>query len=339
MARAFNTGLVHNAGPAQEFLWDVLNGLSQRQKELPCKYLYDARGSELFEEICATEDYYPTRAELALMREHREDICACVGSREILIELGSGAGVKTRLLLDSLADVSLYVPVDISGELLRETASSLRCAYPAVRVLPLEADYTRTLKMPPEVEGSSATLYFPGSTIGNFHPTEAEAFLRRLTGWAGARGALVIGVDLVKDPERLVRAYDDSAGVTAAFNLNVLKRINRELKGTFPLAQFRHLARWNPNARRMEMHLCSLDRQEVRVAADYAFSFERGETIWTESSYKYTVAGFIQLAERAGWRSGRVWTDPERLFSVHYLEVVSARGRMDDGPPFRGGAD
>lgn len=305
-----------------EFLLDVLEGLSKPQKEVPCKYFYDANGSLLFDAICRTSAYYPTRTELRILRDNMPHICAAIGPHAALIELGSGSSLKTSLLLDALEDLRVYVPIDISGELLEASADRLRSAYPGIPIAAVHADYTKPLKLPKQARWNARkVIYFPGSTIGNLSQEEAQQFLQILAGTAGPDGALLIGVDLVKAPRVLERAYNDEEGVTAAFNLNLLHRINGELRGEFPVDRFRHLARWNPVQSRIEMHLVSLDTRRVRIAHEYEVSLRRGETIWTESSHKYTIESFHALASRAGWRSARVWTDPEQLFSLHYCQV------------------
>jgi dimethylhistidine N-methyltransferase len=302
-----------------EFLAHVHEGLALPQKQLSCKYLYDKRGSELFDQICELEEYYPTRTEMAIMEERVDEMADRIGPRCMLIELGSGSSLKTRILLDHLDDLAGYVPIDISGEYLQGVAERLQKEFPQLPVYPVAADYTRDIELPEEVRAASNRVaYFPGSTIGNFVRAEARAFLERLRPLMGSGGGLLIGVDLKKDPAVLERAYDDAAGVTAAFNLNILDRINRELDGAFDLNAFRHRAIYNPEAGRVEMHIESLGDQEVDVGGE-TFAFEAGETIWTECSHKYTLEEFADLASEAGLEVRQVWTDADNLFSVQFL--------------------
>jgi dimethylhistidine N-methyltransferase len=302
---------------------EVLAGLRKPQKELSCKLLYDAEGSRLFDEITTLDEYYPTRTELGILQANADEMVALIGQRTLLIEYGSGSGLKTRILLDHLADPAGYVPIDISREALAESSAALATAYPGLPILPVLADYTRDLALPaPDGEVQRRVAFFPGSTIGNFDPEPAEQFLHAIAETCGPGGGLLIGVDLRKDPLVLHHAYNDRREVTAAFNLNLLAHVNRDLGADFNLDGFRHYACYNPIAGRIEMHLVSLAAQQAQVAGE-AISFERGESIWTESSYKYSLAGFAALAERAGWRVERVWTDSAELFSVQYLTVAS----------------
>jgi dimethylhistidine N-methyltransferase len=304
---------------ATEFLRDVLRGLSGPRKELPCKYFYDEAGSRLFECICALPEYYPTRCELAILGRHGPEIARLLGPRCALVEYGSGSGLKTRRLLDRLPDAAAYVPVDISREHLLRSAGALARRYPALEVVPVCADFTRPFALP-AWRGPAArrVVYFSGSTIGNFGPAEATALLAGIARLVGPGGGLLIGVDLKKDRAILEPAYDDAQGVTAAFNLNLLARINRELGADFALARFRHHARYDEAHGRIEMHLVSLERQRAHVGGR-AFLFEAGETICTEHSYKYDREGFTALAAEAGLRVERVWTDDQGLYSVQYL--------------------
>ena len=296
---------------------DVIAGLSRPQKALPPKYFYDARGSRLFEAICRLKEYYPTRAELALTRRHLAGIAAFAGNGCQLIEYGSGASVKTRLLLRRLRP-SAYVPVDISASALRAAAHGLRREFPWLDVLAVAGDFSRPLKIPLFKGKGRRVIYFPGSTIGNLTPAEAQAFLRMTRGQLGPRGAMLVGVDLKKDASVLHAAYNDSSGVTAAFNLNLLARINRELRGDFKLRRFRHYAFYNVAQGRIEMHLVSLARQTVNVD-EHRFAFEAGETIHTENSCKYSVDEFREIAAAAGYRGEKVWLDRRGLFSLHGL--------------------
>lgn len=310
---------LHDYGTAEDdFEGDVLRGLSQKQKRIPPKYFYDKRGSELFDAICELEEYYPTRTETGLLRRHSSEIGKLAGSHVSLIELGSGSSVKVRLLLDAAEGIEVYVPVEISRRHLIEAASSLAHDYPAIAVIPVCADYTRHFDLPPVTAGRRRLGFFPGSTIGNFTRIEAAGFLGRTAVLLGPGSGLLIGADLEKDPAVLEAAYNDNQGVTAAFNLNLLTRINRELGGDFDLNGFRHHAPWNPARGCVEMHLVSLRRQTATVAGQ-SFTFVEGETIHTEDSHKYTVEAFHDLARAAGWRAERTWIDDDRLFSLHYL--------------------
>lgn len=308
------------------FLRDVHNGLTATPKTLPCKYLYDARGSELFDAICELDEYYPTRTELGIMRERGGEMLDAIGEGSVLIEYGSGSSLKTRLLLERARGLAGYVPIDISGDYLNEVAAGLRHDFPHVPIRPVTADYTRDFELPePAREARRRVVYFPGSTIGNFEPKAARRFLQRIARVCGEDGGLLIGVDLRKDRAILEPAYDDARGVTAEFNLNLLRRINRELDGEFDLGRFTHRAVYNARASRVEMHLVSRGVQTVRIAGE-PYRFADGETIWTESSYKYTLAGFAEMAGTAGLRRRKVWTDADRLFSVQFFSVHDAEG-------------
>ncbi|MGH1572861.1 L-histidine N(alpha)-methyltransferase [Methylobacterium sp. P31] len=305
---------------ALTFLEDVREGLSKPQKALSPKYFYDAAGSDLFEAITRLPEYYPTRTEIGILDRSGSEIAALLPANAALVEFGSGSTVKLRRLLRHLDTLGAYAPVDVSGAFLRAQAEALMADLPQLRVEPVVADFTRDFDLPDSLDGLPRAGFFPGSTIGNFEPAEAEDLLRRFGRILGEGAHLIVGVDLVKDTATLERAYDDSAGVTAAFNLNLLTRINRELAGRFDLDAFAHRAVFNRQASRIEMHLVARDAQDVRVGSD-TFAFAEGETIHTESSYKYTVETFQALAERAGWTWLRVWTDPEGLFSVHALRL------------------
>lgn len=301
------------------FRAEVLCGLGKPQKELSFKFLYDEHGSHLFDEITDLEAYYPTCTEVALMQDNIEEIAALLGTRCLLIEYGSGS--KTRILLDHLQDPAAYIPIDISREHLMRSAMDLVEEYPDLNVLPVWADYTGYFELPP-VDGlvTKRVAYFPGSTIGNFSRDEAEAFLRRIAEMCGKGGGLLIGLNLKKDPEILHTAYNDPDGVTAAFNLNVLTRINRELSADFQLDQFRHYAFYNPRDGRVEMHLLSLRDQVVRLNGSQ-IRFQKGESIWTESSHKYHPDDITQMAGVAGFEVEHSWIDEQELFSVQYLRV------------------
>lgn len=299
------------------FLDDVLTGLARPQKTLPPKYFYDARGCELFESICTLPEYYPTRTELALMREHAAAMAKFLGPDCQLIEFGSGSSTKTRILIEQLQP-PLYVPIDIAGEAIKAAAAGLAQAFPWLNINGVCADYTRPLTLP-EFVGvpiHRKSVYFPGSTIGNFTPQEAIEFLQLARRMVGPGGALLIGVDLKKDKGVLDAAYDDAAGVTAAFNLNLLARINRELGGDFQLRRFRHKAFYDEAKGRIEMHLESLAAQLVHVGGE-RFRFGAGETIHTEISCKYSIEEFQAVAHRAGFAPGQTWVDAAKLFSVH----------------------
>ena len=304
-----------------DFLASVIDGLGQSQKRIPSKFFYDERGSQIFDQICDLPEYYPTRTERALLSAHAPEIADLMGSRATLVEFGSGSSQKVGYLLDALDAPAAYVPVDISGEHLVASSKVLASEYPEVAVIPVCADYTRPFDLP-AVDGESGRVgFYPGSTIGNFTQENAIAFLRTVAGVLGSGSALLVGVDLRKDHDVLRAAYNDSAGVTAAFNLNLLGRINRELDADFDLDKFDHEARWLDDAGRIEMHLVARDAHQVSVGG-HRFSFDAGESIHTEDSHKYTVDGFAAFAADAGWQAGHVWTDPDALFSIHYLRAV-----------------
>lgn len=300
---------------------EVVRGLTSNPRTLPPKLFYDAEGAELFERICELPEYYLTRAELEILRARSGEIAALAGPHAALIEYGSGAGTKIRLLLDALESPAAYVPIDISREQLARVSGDLAAEYPQVAVRPLNADYTMPLTLPVFHEGPRRLAFFPGSTIGNFHPMEASIFLSRVRRAVGRNGALVLGVDRRKRAGILNAAYDDSAGVTAAFNLNMLARVNRELGADFDLRRFAHRAFFNSKASRVEMHLVSLAAQTVHVAGE-SIRFAEGETIWTESSYKYDRARLRELIESAGFRLEQLWTDSKKQFWVAYLSAA-----------------
>jgi dimethylhistidine N-methyltransferase len=314
--------------PATRTDWDeafrsaVLAGLSRPQKTIPCCWLYDERGSALFDEITRLEDYYPTRAETEILRDHADEIANFCGEGALVFEYGAGAGIKTEILIDALEAPRLYVPIDIAGDVLARTTRRIRNRFPELETLPIVADFNRDFDLPAHLPAGPRTVFFPGSTIGNLDRRETGAFLRGLYRRVQGRGTAIIGVDLKKNIETLLRAYDDRRGVTAAFNLNLLARINRELDGAFPLDRFIHEARWNAADSAVEMHLVSLDRRLVSVCGE-EFAFRAGETIHTESSRKYDLAGFGCLAATAGWRMTRIWQDRGRLFAVLGLDALS----------------
>jgi len=311
---------VRDYAPAKDDFYDeVIAGLREPRKTLPCKYFYDERGSELFERICELEEYYPTRTEIEIMEERVDEMAEALGRRVLLLEYGSGSSRKTRLLLDALVEPSAYVPIDISREALETSAKALALTYPGLEVLPVCADYTGDFELPkPERSAARNCVYFPGSTIGNFHPEQAVAFLEHLHRVAGPYGVALVGVDLRKDARVLERAYDDREGVTAEFNLNLLRHINRELRADFPIDAFNHEAHYRPDPGRVEMHLVCVRDLTVHLR-DQPIEFRAGESIHTENSYKYTLGGFAELAERARFRVARVWTDSRELFSVQLL--------------------
>jgi dimethylhistidine N-methyltransferase len=299
---------------------DVLQGLSRTPKQLSPTYFYDERGSQLFDRICELPEYYLTRTETAILESRVEEIAACVGPGALLVELGSGASTKTRILLDRLPDLAGYVPVDISHSHLLAAARQIETAYPSIQVLPVCADFTQPFTLPtPTRPVSRVVVFFPGSTIGNFDPPAAIELLTIMGQIAGRNGGLLIGFDLVKDPAVLERAYNDAAGVTAAFNLNLLRRLNRELAADFELEQFRHEAVWVPEASRIEMHLVSTQAQRVTIG-DTAVEFDAGERLVTEHSHKYTRDFFAAHAGAAHWTALRTWTDVRDYFCVQYLE-------------------
>lgn len=308
--------IFHDYHPALDnFKEDVLKGLSSCPRMISPKYFYDQQGSRLFDQITRLMEYYPTRCELKIFEAHADDISDSIGTECIFIEPGAGNGDKARRLLDIL-DPSVYVPIDISKQHLTDAARSIALDYPNVNVTAVCSDFTREFHLPPELPDSNRVMFFPGSSIGNFHPDEALEYLARLASIAGNNGQLLIGVDLKKDSKVLQRAYDDSKGVTAQFNLNLLTRMNRELSADFDLNIWRHLALYNEDHGRVEMHLLSLCPQLVTID-DCEFYFEEGETIHTENSYKYTVEEFQDLAKQAGFDSRNVWLDENKYFSVH----------------------
>ncbi len=305
-----------------DFLKEAIAGLSSSPPTLPSKFFYDERGSDLFQEICELPEYYVTRTETAILRQHGAEIADSIGENAELVGFGTGAGVKTRRLLDHLQNLIAYVPVDISKQRLTESAEALSREMPALEILPVCADYLQPLELPtPSRKPAHIAVYFPGSTIGNMSPEVARHFLQRVARLCGHSGGLIIGVDLQKSSDVLEAAYNDSADVTAAFNLNMLVRANRELDADFDLSAWRHRAIYNQEAARIEMHLISERDQTVHLA-DREFPFAAGEKIITEFSYKHTVDGFAALAASAGFQLARVWTDPEKLFAVFHFTTL-----------------
>jgi L-histidine Nalpha-methyltransferase len=303
-----------------EFATDVIAGLTATPKRLSPKYFYDSAGSALFEQITELPEYYPTRREIGILNEHAGDIAALIPPGAALIEFGSGSSTKTRKLLSTGASLAAYVPVDISAQFLQQQATELRREYPKLAVLPVAADFTKPFELPDPVRIMPRVGFFPGSTIGNFEPHEAAAFMRHAGRILGRGATFIVGVDLIKDTQVLQKAYCDSQGVTAKFNLNLLARINRELGAKFNLDCFEHHAFFNRERSRIEMHLASLKRQRIKVCGE-CIDFRAGETIHTENSYKYSVASFGALARGAGWTPTAVWTDPDNYFSVHTLSL------------------
>jgi dimethylhistidine N-methyltransferase len=350
----------------EDFRRDVLGGLGQPLKTIPCKYLYDEQGAQLFEAICELQEYYPTRTETGILRRHIREIAALLGRGCHLVDLGSGSGFKTRLLLEHLERPASCTPVDVARSQLFESAERLAADWPSLQVWPVCADYTNGFILPHLPSRSErTTVFFPGSTIGNFEPEEAEGFLQRLTEICGPRVGLLLGVDLRKEPDLLHAAYNDAAGVTAAFNLNLLARVNRELEADFDLSAFRHQAVFNDKAGRIEMHLVSRRAQRVWIGAasksvapgapaalpagvkapkrrqdarapgggGHEFYFAAGESIVTEHSYKYRLDEFHRLAARAGFQALRSWTDKAGWFSVNYYRADGASRGAAFRPP------
>lgn len=313
---------------------DVIAGLSQPRKGLPSRWLYDDRGSELFEEITGLDEYYPTRTETAILRSKAEEIAAFCGSHVTLLEYGAGAGIKTEILLEALREPALYVPIDISGDFLSQSARRIESRFPALEVVPVTADFTTDFDLPVDVPSDGRRCgFFPGSTIGNLDAADTDAFLRRMRRHAGPGGRAVVGIDLKKDLGVLLAAYDDREGVTAAFNLNLLARINRELEADFPLDRFVHEARWNDETSAVEMHLKSLDDRTVRIDG-HRFDFSAGETIHSESSRKYSLEGFAAVAAASGWSVDQVWTDSAKRFAIVGLapsDADAGRSRFAEG--------
>jgi dimethylhistidine N-methyltransferase len=301
-----------------DFAASVVEGLSRERKSIPCRFLYDARGSELFEEITRLPEYYPTRCELEILTASAQEMCSAHDGVATLVEFGSGSCRKTEILIAHLPALSFYVPIDISEDALRQAKERLERNFPRLRVCPIVGDFTRPALLAEEISHAPRLGFFPGSTIGNFAPAQAAALLGEMKRSLAPRGALIIGVDLKKDPRRLTQAYDDARGVTAAFNLNLLARINRELGGSFDLASFRHEAIYDCAKGCIEMRLVSA-KEQVASAAGRRFRFAAGERIHTESSYKYTIPEFHRVAGLAGWKAGRVWRDAAGCFSLHEL--------------------
>jgi dimethylhistidine N-methyltransferase len=305
-----------------DFLDEAVAGLSSSPRTLPSKFFYDERGSDLFQQICELPEYYVTRTETEILRHYGAEMAESIGENAELVGFGTGAGVKTRMLLDHLQNLIAYVPVDISKQRLTESAAALSREMPELEILPVCADYLQPLELPtPSRKPAHIAVYFPGSTIGNMQPEEARHFLQRVARLCGTSGGLIIGVDLQKSSDILEAAYNDGAGVTAAFNRNMLVRANRELGADFDLSRWRHRALYNQEAARIEMHLLSEGKQTVHLGGR-EFDFAPGEKIITEFSYKHTVEGFAALAASAGFQLARVWIDPQKLFAVFHFTTL-----------------
>lgn len=312
-----------NTAPApatgdEDFAAEVLDGLSTRPRSIPCRFLYDARGSALFERITQLDEYYPTRTEIGLLEKHAVDIAALAGEDAVIVEFGSGSSRKTEILIAALPGLAAYVAIDISPAALDEAAERLRARFPGLAVVTVTGDFNGPIALPADLRGKRKLGFFPGSTIGNLDTDEAVAFLENAGAMLGPDGALLIGVDLKKDESVLVPAYNDSEGVTAEFNLNLLQRINRELDGSFDLSKFDHEAVYNADAGRMEIFITSREDQNVTVLGR-DFAFARGERIHTENSHKYSLDDIAVMAGRAGWVHARAWVDDDNLFSLNVL--------------------
>jgi L-histidine Nalpha-methyltransferase len=329
-AAAFDHRPVQMHVSADDFERDLVAGLSSQPRSVAPKYFYDAVGSALFDRICELPEYYPTRTELGILERHARAIAECIGPRPDIVEFGAGSLAKIRLLLNAFSSRDAprrYFPIDISAEHLESSARRLHADYPWLHVQPVVADYMKEEQLAGlEASSERRVGFFPGSTIGNFDLDEAAAFLR-LAARLLRGGGLLVGVDLVKDPQTLHDAYNDSEGVTAAFNLNLLRRANDELGADFDLRQFAHYAFYEPVKQRVEMHLVSRCAQTVRIG-DQEFGFEEGESLHTENSHKFTIEGFRALAASAGFEPGQVWTDEAKLFSVHWLESPARGDRV-----------
>ena len=325
MSHESHAAVLDREPATSEFFSDVVAGLSSEPRTLPCKYFYDARGAALFQKICELPEYYITRTEIDILDRHRAEIAAHLGANIELIGLGTGAGTKTRILIEALEKPAVYIPVDISEKQLRQSTGLFRQIFPTLEILPVCADYLQPFDLPsPRHKAARNIVYFPGSTIGNFDPIGATEFLQRVVDFCGRDGGLLIGVDLQKDRHVIEAAYNDKAGVTAQFNLNLLVRANREIGADFDLRHWRHCANYNSNNGRIEMYLISEADQRVRIE-DRQFNFRTGERILTEYSYKHTRESFAALAANAGFDFEKMWTDQEALFGVFYF--TCSRGR------------
>ena len=321
LKREIEDGDVTLADPA--FRADVLNGLASRPRAIPARWFYDRRGSELFEAITDLPEYYPTRTETAILRDHAADIAALAGPGRAVVEFGSGSSTKTPIVLGAVAP-SAYVPIDISGDFLRQSSAGIAAAFPGLPVLPVEGDFLKPIALPPQVAGLPKLGFFPGSTIGNMIPHASTDLLRAMRVSLGEGAMLLIGMDRVKDEDVLVRAYDDAQGVTAAFNMNLLERINRELDGTIPLGKFAHVARWNDERSRIEMHLAASEDVAFTIEGR-PFAIAAGETIHTENSHKYGPRDARLLLRAGGWTPIAEWTDPAEQFALLLAEAQLPR--------------
>lgn len=314
---------VETASARSIFASEVIAGLSRSPRTLPCKFFYDDSGAQLFQKICNLPEYYITRTELQILRLHAAEMANTLGDNIELIGLGTGAGTKTRILLEELHDPAVYLPIDISTEQLQRSTARFKEIFPHLQILPITADYLEPFELPlPRKPASRSVVYFPGSTIGNFEPSAAVAFLRRLAELCGEGGGLLIGVDLQKPRQIIEAAYNDSQGITARFNLNLLGRINNELGADFDLTKWHHRAIYNANEARIEMYLISSANQRAQIE-DRTFEFKAGERILTEYSYKHTPEGFTILANKAGFQFQSLWKDDSSLFGVFYFTVES----------------
>jgi len=306
----------------REFRQDVLTGLSQPRKAIPARWFYDHRGSELFEAITRLPEYYPTRTEIGILASASAEIAATVGKRRVVVEFGAGSATKTPLLLDAIAPAG-YVPIDISGAFLEESCDALRRRYPGLPIHPVTADFNEPARIPAALAHHVRLGFFPGSTIGNMEPLAAADLLRVMRATLGSGSMLLIGMDRIKARGVLVEAYDDAQGVTAAFNLNLLRRINRELAGSIPVEAFRHRAVWNDERARIEMHLEAVRDMHMEVAGT-RFTMSAGETIHTENSHKYEPRGATTLLLAGGWEPCRIWSDPEGQFMVILAQALGS---------------
>jgi L-histidine Nalpha-methyltransferase len=319
MSHESHAAVLDREPATSEFFSDVVAGLSSEPRTLPCKYFYDARGAALFQKICELPEYYITRTEIDILDRHRAEIAAHLGANIELIGLGTGAGTKTRILIEALEKPAVYIPVDISEKQLRQSTALFRQIFPTLEILPVCADYLQPFDLPsPRHKAARNIIYFPGSTIGNFDPIGATEFLQRVADFCGRDGGLLIGVDLQKDRHVIEAAYNDKAGVTAQFNLNLLVRANREIGADFDLRYWRHYANYDSSNSRIEMYLISEADQNVHIE-DRQFDFRTGERILTEYSYKHTRESFAALAANAGFNFEKMWTDQEALFGIFYF--------------------
>jgi dimethylhistidine N-methyltransferase len=304
------------------FAQDVRKGLGARRKHLLPKYFYDAAGSELFERITEQPEYYPTRCEMHILQDNAAEIARLIPANAAVVEFGSGSNKKALIMLSVAPVLAAYVPVDISGEMLEQEAAALRLDFPRLNIRPVAADFTHSFELPEEAKAAPVRVgFFPGSTIGNFEPHEAASFLRNASKILGPNSTLIVGADLIKSADVLNAAYNDRAGITARFNLNLLVRMNRELGATFDLDTFEHHAFYNRERHRVEMHLASLKRQKVKAAGE-CFEFRAGETIHTENSYKYSIESLGALARGVGWLPAGVWTDAKKYFSIQAFTLA-----------------